>query len=180
MTYVVLLRGVNLVGRNRLAMKDLKAVLENDGCAEVRTYVQSGNAVFRSRISDAARVRRRVASAISRGCGVEPRVFVLTQRDLERAVAGNPFPEAEADPKTVHLFFLAGTPKPGVLKTLQALAANGEQCALDGRVFYLFTPAGFGTSKLAQRAERLLGVDATARNWRTVTTLLRMAGPAQV
>jgi uncharacterized protein (DUF1697 family) len=75
----------------------------------------------------------------------------------------------------VHLFFLAERPKELNLKSLEALRAKTERFALKGRVLYLHTPDGFGKSKLAARAERLLGVEATARNWRTVTTLLAMA-----
>jgi uncharacterized protein (DUF1697 family) len=106
--------------------------------------------------------------------GFEPRVLVLTRGDIEKAAAANPFPEAADNPKTLHLFFLADTPKKVDLTGLETLKAKRERFALKGRVFYLHTPDGFGTSKLAERAERLLGVAATARNWRTVTTLVDM------
>jgi uncharacterized protein (DUF1697 family) len=112
---------------------------------------------------------------VSRSHGFEPRVLVLTRSDLERAAKGNPFPEAEDNPKGLHLFFLAERPKKPDLKSLEALKAKSERFALKRKVLYLHTPDGFGTSKLAARAERLLGVEATARNWRTVTTLLKMA-----
>jgi uncharacterized protein (DUF1697 family) len=94
-------------------------------------------------------------------------------------VAGNPFPRAVADPGRLHLFFLAATPKHPDLESLETLRARSERFELKGPIFYLHTPDGFGTSRLAGRAERLLGVEATARNWRTVTTLLEMAAPAR-
>jgi uncharacterized protein (DUF1697 family) len=75
----------------------------------------------------------------------------------------------------VHLFFLAKSPKKPDTRGLDALRTATERFELKDRVFYLHTPDGFGKSKLAARAERLLGVDATARNWRTVTALIEMA-----
>jgi uncharacterized protein (DUF1697 family) len=102
-------------------------------------------------------------------------VLVLTLAELERAAAANPFPEGADDPRRLHLFFLAERPARPDLKSLEAARAASERFALEGRVFYLHTPDGFGTSKLAARVERLLGVEATARNWRTVTAILEMA-----
>ena len=81
---------------------------------------------------------------------------------------------AAENPKSVHLFFLNDAPTKPDLKSLEALKTKTEGFALKGRVFYLHTPDGFGTSKLAARAGKLLGVEGTARNWRTVTTLLGM------
>ena len=173
-TYIALFRGINVVGSNLLPMKELKLVLEKDGCIDVQTYIQSGNVIFRSPMSDAARLANRLTAAVSRSHGFEPRVVVLTRGELERAAAGNPFPEAGENPKSLHLFFLTGRPKRPDLKSFEALRLT-ERFELKGRIFYLHTPDGFGTSKLAKRAERLLGVEATARNWRTVTTLLEMA-----
>ena len=173
-TYIALFRGINVGGSHLLPMKDLRVVLVENGCVDVQTYIQSGNAIFRSSMSDAARVAKRLTAAVSKSHGFEPRVIVLTRGDLESAAARNPFPEASENPKSLHLFFLAELPKKADLKSIESLKARTERFALNGRIFYLHTPDGFGTSKLAERAERLLGVQATARNWRTVTTLLEM------
>ena len=127
-------------------------------------------------MSDADRLAKRLAVAVSRSHGFEPRVLMLTRRELDRAVAANPFPEASENPRSLHLFFLASLPKGPDLPSIDALKARTERFALKGRIFYLHTPDGFGVSKLAARVERLLGVEATARNWRTVTTLLDMVG----
>jgi uncharacterized protein (DUF1697 family) len=178
-TYIALFRGINIGGSNMLPMKDLKVLLERNDCTDVRTYIQSGNAIFRSGARDAARLATRLGAAISKSHGFEPRVLLLTQRELERAAAGNPFDEARDNPKSVHLFFLAEPPAKPDLKACEALKARSERFALKGNVFYLHTPEGFGTSKLAGKAEKLLGVAATARNWRTVTTLLEMAKAAE-
>ena len=174
-TYIALFRGINVGGSNLIPMKQLKEVLEEHGCVDVQTYIQSGNVIFRSGMSDAARLAKRLTAAVSKSHGFEPRVLVLTRDELASAAAGNPFREADENPKSLHLFFLAERPKKPDLKSLEALKAKTERFHLKGSIFYLHTPDGFGVSKLAQRAERLLGVDATARNWRTVTTLLDMA-----
>ena len=173
-TYIALFRGVNVGGSNMLPMKSLKTLIEACGCADVQTYIQSGNVVFRSAAPDAVRLAKRLGAAVLKGHGFEPRVLVLTREDLERAANANPFPEAAANPKSVHLFFLAEKPKQPDVKALEDVKTRTERFALKDRVFYLHTPDGFGTSKLAGRAEKLLGVAATARNWRTVTVLLGM------
>ena len=177
-TCVALLRGINVGGRHRLPMTDLVALLEASGCVGVRTYIQSGNAVFGTRRTDVSRLANRLTAAVNERHGFAPRVLVLTRKELEQAAAANPFPDATADPKSLHLFFLDGTPKTSALTRLEALRAARERFALRGRVLYLHTPSGFGRSKLAAGAERALGVDATARNWRTVETLLAMTREA--
>ena len=174
-TCIALFRGINVGGNHMLPMKALKALLEKNGCADVQTYIQSGNAIFRSTSGDAARLASRLTAAVSEGHGFEPRVLILTREELEKAVAGNPFPQAAENPKSVHLFFLVEEPRKPDLKALDSLKTANEALALKDRVLYLYTPDGFGQSKLPDRAMRLLGVEATARNWRTVTTLLEMA-----
>ena len=174
-TYIGLFRGINVVGRRIVPMRDLRLALEKAGCVDVQTYIQSGNVVFRSALDDAAHLSAQLAAAVSSRHGFEPRVLVRTLAELERAAAGNPFPEANDDPKSLHLFFLAEPAKRADLRSLEALKTQTERFVLKDKTFYLHTPSGFGMSKLAKRAERLLGVDATARNWRTVKTLLAMA-----
>ena len=177
-TYIALLRGINVGGNNMIKMADLARLMEANGCAGVRTYIQSGNAVFRSSSSDAERLAKKIAGAIAKLRGFEPRVLVLAAAELERAAAANPFPEAAREPKTVHLFFLAAKPAKPDLKAIEELRTKTERFALKGRVFYMHTPDGLGKSKLATRAERLLGVEATARNWNTVMALLEMVSAA--
>lgn len=174
-TYIALLRGINVGGHHSLPMKDLKIALEKSGCIDVCTYIQSGNVVFRSPLTDGVRFTQQLTAALSRSHGFEPRVLLLTRSEIERAAAANPFAEADANPTSVHLFFLAERPKTPNLASCEAVKAKTERFELKGKILYLHTPDGFGNSKLATRAERLLGVDATARNWRTVTTLLGMA-----
>lgn len=174
-TYIALIRGINITGNHMLPMTELKRICEQNNCLEVRTYIQSGNVIFRSAAADVELLAQRLTAGVSKSHGFEPRVLVITMRELEKAAAGNPFPEARENPKSLHLFFLTAKPKKPGLQKCEALRAPSERFELKGSIFYLHTPDGFGTSKLAKRAENLLGVGATARNWRTVTTLLEMA-----
>lgn len=174
-TRIVLLRGINVVGKRLLPMRELVAILERDGFEEVRSYIQSGNVVLRSRQGSAAALARRIGTLVRASHGFEPQVLVLSVAELAAAVAANPFADADDHPQTLHLFFLAAAPPQPDLAALAALRTGREGFALNARVFYLHTPDGFPRSKLAARAERLLGVAATARNWRTVNKLLAIA-----
>jgi uncharacterized protein (DUF1697 family) len=91
---------------------------------------------------------------------------------MEQAMVSNPFPEAESEPKTLHLYFLASTPQNPDLQTLDSIKQANEQFKLIDNVFYLYAPDGIGRSKLAARVEKALGVAATARNWRTVCKIM--------
>jgi uncharacterized protein (DUF1697 family) len=174
-TWIALFRGINVGGKNSLPMKSLTATLEAEGLSQIRTYIQSGNVVFESRAGTASSLAARIARAVAQAHGFAPKVFVLVASDLKRAAAANPFPAGEAEPNRLHLFFLAEKPKSADLTALNRLRAGREMFEIRGKVFYMYAPDGMGTSKLGAAAERHLGVDATARNWRTVAALLAMA-----
>jgi uncharacterized protein (DUF1697 family) len=174
-SYAVLFRGINVGGRNILPMKDLAALLQNLGCGNVRTYIQSGNAVFRHQERSASRLAASIREAVRASHDFEPEVLLLSADKLERALSSNPFPEAESEPSRLHLFFLAAAPESPDLDLIEALRADTERFALTDDVAYLHAPDGIGRSKLAARMERALGVAATARNWRTVGKILEMA-----
>src|SRR6188508_1540591 len=105
--YIALIRGINGGGSNKLPMIELKQLFERHGCAEVQTYIQSGNVVFRGTDATAGRLAKQVTAAVAKARGFAPRLLVLSRTELERAAAGNPFPEADDHPQSVHLFFLA-------------------------------------------------------------------------
>jgi len=174
-TYIALFRGINVGGRNTLPMKELVARLEDLGCDGVRTYIQSGNAVFRHAAQDAPQLAERISTAIRTNHGFKPDVLLLTADDLERAVASNPFPDAESEPSRLHLFFLAGSaasPDPAVIDRLRN---DNERFVLKSDVAYLHAPDGIGRSRLAAGLEKALRVAATGRNWRSVNKILEMA-----
>ena len=173
-TWIALLRGVG-GGIRPLPMAPLAAALEATGLADVRTYIQSGNIVFRHASQAAPALARRISACIAARFDMDVKTLVMSVEELERAMAGNPFRQADEAPKTVHLFFLAATPPASSLAKLKTVQAVAEQLALKDLVLYVYTPDGFGISKLGKQAERLLGVDATARNWRTVGRILALA-----
>jgi uncharacterized protein (DUF1697 family) len=94
---------------------------------------------------------------------------------MAQAIVANPFPEAEAEPKSLHLYFLTVPPENPDLKTLDRLKQDNERYSLNDKVFYLHAPDGVGRSKLATQVEKALGVAATARNWRSVCKIMAMA-----
>lgn len=173
-TYIALFRGINVGGRNILPMRELVSDLESLDCEDVRTYIQSGNAVFRYSRKSAASLGAKIAKKIEDRHGFRPQVVILDARQLHKAIASNPFPDGEADPKTLHLFFLASPPPAQKLSALNKAKSSTERIHLAGQVFYLHAPDGIGRSKLAAKIEKLLGVPATARNWRTVVKLAEM------
>lgn len=178
-TWIALLRGINVGGRNTLRMKELVSLMESSGFANVSTYIQSGNVVFDADDDpalngDAASVGERLSDAIEENRGFRPRVFILNADQLMKAIENNPYPEAADAPKSLHFFFLAEPATDPDLEKLRAAQADSERFELTNEVFYLHAPDGIGRSKLAANVERYLRVDTTARNWRTIEKLRKM------
>jgi uncharacterized protein (DUF1697 family) len=170
---IVLLRGVNLASRNRVAMPALREALAESGFADVQTYVQSGNVVLSSRKSP-ARVAGDVEHLLAERFGLEIAVVVRTRDELANVVERDPLGKVAANPKLYQVTFLPDEPDGDAVAKLEALATGGEKLVSSGRELYAWHPNGVGRSKLAARlAARELG--GTARNWKTVTTLLAMA-----
>lgn len=174
-TYIALFRGINVGGKNLLPMKALKTLLENLNLQNVKTYIQSGNVVFQSDEENAASLSSKISAEIQKSHGFKPQVLLLDVEEMEKAIESNPFPEAESDPRTLHLNFLASAPETPNLQALNSLKKDNERFELKGNVFYLHAPDGIGRSKLAANVEKLLGVAMTSRNWRTVSKIMAMA-----
>ncbi len=188
-TYVALLRGVNVGGNARIRMADLREVVGSLGHGDVATYIQSGNVVFTAETAGgatapddpatddpatAARLASGIHDALKARLDLDVDVMVRSRDDLERTAAGVPFPVA--DPKRLIVAFLSGPPSVEAIRSLEAVDAAPEQVRVAGRVAYLDLPNGVGQSVLAPLLERRLGVRATARNLRTVQTLVAMMG----
>ncbi|GAB4379375.1 MAG: DUF1697 domain-containing protein [Calditrichia bacterium] len=172
-TYIGFFRGINVGGKNILPMKDLVNILECLGCTNVRTYIQSGNGVFRSKETDRLSLARTISAGIYKERGFKPTVLLLEPVELQKAADNNPF-ETE-NGKALHFFFLHSPPQKPSAEQLSAVKSASEQFKLTKNVFYLFAPEGIGRSRLAARVEQILGVEATARNWNTVSKLLDLA-----
>lgn len=168
---IALLRGVNVGGRNKLPMKLFAGALEALGCENVKTYIQSGNAVF-----DGAASPGDIAAAIKKAAGFAPPVFLTTATAFRKTARANPFArQAAASGKSVHLFLLDAAPKADAVEALGALRRPREDFAVAGKALYLLSPEGVAESKIAEKIDRVLGVTTTARNWNTVEKLIAMA-----
>lgn len=175
--FIVLFRGINVGGSKVAKMETLRSVLAKAGFGNVATYIQSGNVVLTSDRS-AEKVAAIVEKVFAEAFGFSSRVTVRPASAWQRLIAENPFPQGADDPKRLHAVLLDGVPPPDAAARLQEKATATERFVLSEDVLYLFTPDGFGTSKLAEALDRVLRVPLTARNWRTVLTLMEMAGKA--
>ena len=171
-TCVALLRGINVGGKHSLPMQDLRDILGDSSCHDVRTYIQSGNAVFNTSVEPQA-LQFQVSSAIEQKFGFAPIVHILSFKKYQAILDANPFPDAVDDPKSLHVYFL-GTPSDVDPMDLRNRAGPEETVHLTDRAMYLHTPKYLSGSTLAPVAEQLLGVPATARSWNTVERLVRM------
>ena len=154
-------------------MADLRSLLEDLGAEDVATYVQSGNAVFKS-AGNATDVAKTIEREIKRRLNLDITVLLRTKAQLTKVVAANPFGKAER--KTLYVTFLAETPTRARVRSLDPDIGGSDEFRISGREVYLRFPNGYGRSKLSNAYfEKELGVRATTRNWRTVTTLAEMA-----
>lgn len=176
--FVALLRSINVGGRNKVAMADLRELVTSLGYREVTTYLQSGNVVFTGS-GPSARVARAIEEAIGASLGLAVPVIARSATELRKVINENPFPDAVSDPKTVHVTFLAKRPDQTKVAELNHLAGEfgDDMFVVAGAEVYLHCPDGYGETKLHNTfLERRLGVTATTRNWRTVGTLAEMLG----
>lgn len=175
---VVMLRGVNVSGRNRLPMPSFAAALGDLGFEEVATYVQSGNAVVVTSRGPAA-VADVVRETLADRFGLSMPLVVRTADELRAVVDANPHLAAEDDPTKLHVTFLDRDPGPSGASLEPSANAGRDVFAVVGREIYLHCPGGYGNSKLTNDFfERRLGAVATTRNWRTVQALADMAAAA--
>jgi uncharacterized protein (DUF1697 family) len=174
--HIALLRGINVSGHKPVKMDELRKSFETLGFKKVRTYVQSGNVVFESE-GAAAGLGGKIQERLRMDFGYEVPVLVRTAKEMEQAVRDNPLPkERGLDAERFHVTFLSDKAPRTAAKDLAALAAKPERYRVAGREIYLYCPKGYGRSKLANAAiEKMLGVGATTRNWKTVNALLAMA-----
>jgi uncharacterized protein (DUF1697 family) len=172
---VVLLRGINLGPNKRVPMAELREMFEGAGFDDVRTYVQSGNVVLSSE-APAAKLEKQTEKLIAERFGFDVPVVSRTRDELAAVVERNPLGDVAKEPKRYQVSFLSAELDDAVLDRLAETAAPSERFVADGRELYAWHPDGVARSKLwTALAGKDLGVKATARNWKTVETLLEMA-----
>jgi uncharacterized protein (DUF1697 family) len=173
--HILLLRGINLAARNRIAMADLRGVLEEAGFDHVRTYLQSGNVVLSSD-AQADDIARKTERLIAKLFDLDVPVIVRSRAQLAKVVERNPLKAIASNPKRYQVSFLETKPTREAVRRVEEAAVAHEQVVAIGREIYAWHPDGVGRSRLwTLLAGQRLGITATARNWTTVTNLLSLA-----
>lgn len=176
-TYVSMLRGINVGGKKSMKMDQLRELFAALGFARVKTYVQSGNVVFKARKSSPADLSRKIEERILSEFGFSVSVISKTAEEISRAIRNNPFlKEKGIDPAKLHVTFLSDAPPEKALQKLKALGAEPDRFRSRGAEIYVFCPNGYGRTRLSNNVlEKLLSVRATTRNWNTVNQFYRIA-----
>ncbi len=177
MKFIVILRGINVSGQKKIAMKDLQAMFENMGCLNVQTYIQSGNVICDYDGDDVA-LKSAIEKAIVNQYGFEVPVLIRTPTDYARIIDECPFRivDLTTDGTKVLLTFLAELPTEEDIDDLMKFVKAPEQLIIKGRHVYLHCPNGYGRSKLSNVfLEKKLKVQATTRNWKTVNKLYELS-----
>jgi len=176
--HVALLRGINVGGKHKLPMKALAELFEEAGAADVRTYIQSGNVVFRADSAPVDDVIAGVEQGIERRFGFGVPVVVRTATRLREVIDDNPFISTGADTQHLHVGFLADRPSDEAVASLDPTRSETDSFRVLGAEVHLHVPGGMGRTKLTTDwFDRRLGTTMTVRNWRTVNKLIEMATP---
>jgi uncharacterized protein (DUF1697 family) len=173
--FVALYRGINVGGNNPVKMEALRGMHAALGHTDVKSYVQSGNVVFRA-AGTGRSLEGTIGAAFGKEFGFPAKVMVRGAGEWSSVVAKNPYSkEAAADPKKVHVAICDGPPDGKRVQMLLEKTGGPEAFTVVGDTLYMHAPEGVGRSKFAAGLERACGVPATGRNWRTVEALLEMA-----
>lgn len=174
---ISMLRGVNVGPHNRIKMDELRALYESLKFEDPRTYVQSGNVIFRTKEKSSPQLAKKIQDAIGNRFGCRPEVILRTTEDMRRAIAASPFAKRkDMEPSKLLVTFLAAEPAKEALAAIESLKSHPEEIHLKGREMYIYFPNGIGTSKLPwSQVERHLKVTGTARNWNSVMKMMEIA-----
>ncbi|MFV2064716.1 MAG: DUF1697 domain-containing protein [Chloroflexota bacterium] len=174
-TYVALLRGINVGGKNRLPMEPLRRLFEGAGCDAVRTYIQSGNVVFEASPALASRVPELIEAGIEREFGHHVPLLLRSTAQMAAVIAQTPFDTDAIEAKWLHIGFLRARPADALAASLDPERSPPDHFELRGQEIYLWYPNGSARSKLTTTYfDRVLETSVTIRNWRTVSKLLEM------
>jgi uncharacterized protein (DUF1697 family) len=174
---ISMLRGVNLGPHNRIKMDDLRALYKSLKFEDPRSYVQSGNIIFRTKEKNGPQLAKKIQGAIQKRFGCCPEVILRTPDEMRKVVAANPFPErTKEEPAKVLVTFLAACPPPEAQENLAKFKDLPEELHLKGPELFIYFPNGAGRSKLPwSSVDKLLKVTGTARNWNSVQAMLQIA-----
>lgn len=178
---ISMLRGVNVGGRKRMAMEALRELYCALGCQDTRTYVQSGNVVFKTKERDLHRLTKRIEAEIERSFGFHSHIIVRSPDEMRDVVLKNPFASrAGIDPGKLLVTFLASDIEPAAREVVLSIRAEPEELHVSARELYIYFSNGMGRTKLPMaRIEKVVKTPATSRNWNTVLKLLAIAEEMQ-
>ena len=176
-TYISILRGINVSGKNLIKMEALRNTYENLGFVNVTTYVQSGNVIYSTPDSNITEMEEKIVNEIEKDYGIVVPVMVMSDKKLIQIINQNPF---ITDPRKeityLHVTFLSSQVNNTDIKTIEEKKQENEEVVLNGDVVYLYCPNGYGKTKLNNNfLESKLKVTATTRNWKTTNELLKIA-----
>jgi uncharacterized protein (DUF1697 family) len=174
-TYVALLRGINVGKAKRVAMADLRAVMESLGYGDVRTLLVSGNVVFTSRRALGSNAAATMQEALIASTGVSSRFFVLAAEELDGIVKGNPLAKRITEPSRGFVTFVRDGVGTVALRPMLKQAWGADVLALGERAAYTWCPDGMAQSPLMEAIGKAMRDDITVRNWGTTTKLSALA-----
>lgn len=173
-TYISLLRGINVSGKNLIKMDQLKKLYEGIGIQNVKTYVQSGNVVFNADKA-IAELDNLISSEIKKHWSYDVSVLVLSIDNLKQIIHNNPFTKTK-DTQFLHVSFFKDEPIINNLEKIESKKSESEEVHISNQAVYLFCPNGYGKTKLTNTfLETALKTKATTRNWKTTNELLKLA-----
>jgi uncharacterized protein (DUF1697 family) len=175
--YIAMLRGINVGGQKPVKMEELRSSFVSLQFKQVRTYVQSGNVIFYASKASSTKLSELIKERISGDFGFQTPVVLRSSAEMKKIVHDNPFlKDTMIDRSRLHVTFLSQLPATGNNGRLDGLDSDPDQFRVCGQEIYLYCPNGYGRSKLSNNAiEKLLWVEATTRNWKTVNTLAEMS-----
>lgn len=176
-TKIAILRGINVGGKRKILMADLKELMKTLGYQNIQTYIQSGNLIFKADDKHQNKeIAHEIESAVLRKFDFEVPVIVLSAEEIENAVAKNPFYKADADINKLHLTFLNEVPNKEKLEQAETLDYAPDQFKIIGQNAFIFCEGSYHKSKLTNDFfEKKLKVKATTRNWKTVLKLWELS-----
>lgn len=167
---IALLRAINVGGRGKLAMADLRGVFTAAGFTDVQTVLQTGNVIFRSEEPDDRALEARLEEAVAAQLGLQTDIMIRDADGWRAMIAGNPFPgEAKDAPGHLVGMFLKASVTPAAVKEMESQIKGRERVQPGGQQLFIFYADGIGRSKLTNAwIEARLGTRGTGRNWNTI------------
>jgi uncharacterized protein (DUF1697 family) len=175
-TYISILRGINVSGHNIIKMDQLKKLISSLCYENVHTYIQSGNIIYQTKKTDSLKLSEIIKNAIQKEFGFDVPVITLTAEYLEKVIDNNPFQKDNSkDAAFFHITFLAAIPDIEKIDILKSIDTKNDCFEIIEQTMYLYCPNGYGNTKLTNTfVENKLKVGATTRNWKTTNELLKL------